>query len=103
MLPMSMDVHTGTLLMRMVILKNLSGNGALACTYLIYTRMNICIPRFKRTGRRNEIFLASKFGVTFDPKTGPGVRGDKEYVKEASDRSLRALGVDAIDLYYLHR
>jgi aryl-alcohol dehydrogenase-like predicted oxidoreductase len=59
--------------------------------------------RFKRTGKRDEIFLASKFGITFNPDVGVGVRGDKEYVKEAFNRSLARLGVDTIDLYYLHR
>jgi aryl-alcohol dehydrogenase-like predicted oxidoreductase len=59
--------------------------------------------RFKRTGKRNEIFLASKFGVTFNPEIGVYSRGDPEYVKEAANRSLARLGVDTIDLYYVHR
>lgn len=59
--------------------------------------------RLQRTGKRDEIFLASKFGVTFDPETGVTSRGDREYVKEAADRALKTLGVDTIDLYYLHR
>jgi aryl-alcohol dehydrogenase-like predicted oxidoreductase len=60
---------------------------------------------FKKTGRRNEIFLATKFGHTLDGhRTGKvAVRGDKEYVKEACDESLKRLGIDQIDLYYLHR
>lgn len=58
---------------------------------------------FKRTGKRNEIFLASKCGFTFNPETGPAARGDPEYVKEAANRSLERLGVDMIDLYYVHR
>ncbi|KAL0576027.1 Aldo-keto reductase str7 [Marasmius crinis-equi] len=53
---------------------------------------------FKRTGKRNEIFLASKFGIT-----AKGVRGEAAYVKEACNRSLSRLGVDHIDLYYQHR
>ncbi|KAF9260254.1 Aldo/keto reductase [Marasmius fiardii PR-910] len=53
---------------------------------------------FKRTGKRNEIFLATKFGVT-----PTGGRGDPEYVKEQCALSLKRLGVDQIDLYYAHR
>ncbi|KAF8605286.1 Aldo keto reductase [Ceratobasidium sp. AG-I] len=53
---------------------------------------------FKRTGKRNEIFLATKFALT-----PTGVRGTPEYVKEASARSLEKLGIDTIDLYYVHR
>ena len=60
---------------------------------------------FKTTGRKNEIFLATKFGHTLDGYiTGKvAVRGDKEYVKEACDGSLKRLGLDRIDLYYMHR
>ncbi|KAG9104733.1 hypothetical protein FRC06_011627, partial [Ceratobasidium sp. 370] len=44
------------------------------------------------------IFLATKFALTPD-----GPNGTPEYVKEASTRSLQRLGVDTIDLYYIHR
>ncbi|KAI0266189.1 Aldo/keto reductase [Gloeopeniophorella convolvens] len=53
---------------------------------------------FKRTGKRDEIFLATKFG-----NTQGGIRGDKAYVREAAESSLKKLGVNQIDLYYLHR
>ncbi|KAJ6475238.1 NADP-dependent oxidoreductase domain-containing protein [Mycena vitilis] len=53
---------------------------------------------FKRTGKRNDIFLATKFGIT--PQ---GVRGDPDFVKEQCASSLQKLGVDTIDLYYQHR
>jgi len=53
---------------------------------------------FKKSGKRDEIFLATKFGVT--PK---GINGTPEYCKEAFEKSLRRLGVDSVDLYYLHR
>ncbi|KAG9120650.1 hypothetical protein FRC07_003786 [Ceratobasidium sp. 392] len=53
---------------------------------------------FKRTGKRNQIFLASKFGVTPD-----GPRGDPEYIKASIEKSLARLGVEVIDLYYVHR
>jgi aryl-alcohol dehydrogenase-like predicted oxidoreductase len=54
--------------------------------------------------RRSEVVLATKFGLRriLDPRDG-GVRGDAAYVQQACDASLRRLGVDHIDLYYLHR
>ena len=50
--------------------------------------------------------LATKFGIVLDPETGyPNgeVDGSPAYVRSAVDASLRRLGVDTIDLYYLHR
>jgi aryl-alcohol dehydrogenase-like predicted oxidoreductase len=58
--------------------------------------------RFKKTGKRNEIFLATKFGLAGgDPSRV--VNGDPEYVHAAFNKSLSRLGVDYVDLYYLHR
>jgi aryl-alcohol dehydrogenase-like predicted oxidoreductase len=53
---------------------------------------------------RAEVVLATKFGVLRDPETRRpvGVRGDADYVKAACEASLRRLGTDYIDLYYLH-
>lgn len=57
---------------------------------------------FKRTGKRDEIFLATKFAGHFaDGKMT--VRNDPEYVREACEKSLKRLGVSTIDLYYCHR
>ena len=55
-------------------------------------------------GRRHEVVLATKFGIvrTGDPSYR-GLRGDPEYVRESCEGSLRRLGTDYIDLYYLHR
>jgi len=56
-------------------------------------------------GRRDEVFLATKFGNVRkkgDP-TFWGVSGTPEYVRSACDASLQRLGVDHIDLYYQHR
>lgn len=56
-------------------------------------------------GRRNRIFLATKFGIVRD-RNDPnkrGVSGKPEYVKAMCDESLKRLGVDTIDLYYQHR
>ena len=59
---------------------------------------------FEKTGKRKDIFLATKFANTYDNGRLTGkVRGDREYVKSACQRSLDRLGVDMIDLYYQHR
>ena len=55
-------------------------------------------------GRRDEVQLATKFGI--DRTMGDGqrvLRGERAYVKQACETSLLRLGVDVIDLYYLHR
>lgn len=55
-------------------------------------------------GRRDEVLLASKFGLVWREEVAAGfdVRADPTYVREACEASLRRLGVDEIDLYYLH-
>jgi aryl-alcohol dehydrogenase-like predicted oxidoreductase len=55
--------------------------------------------------RRDQVILATKFGVIRDPDdpTARGLNGSPEYVKQAADASLKRLGVDHIDLYYQHR
>ena len=58
---------------------------------------------FKRTGKRDEIFLATKFALAIGKDGSFGVRNDPEYVKEACEKSLKRLGVPSIDLYYCHR
>ncbi|KAJ7254985.1 Aldo/keto reductase [Mycena haematopus] len=57
---------------------------------------------FKRTGKRAEIFLCSKFGATGVPQKRT-IDGSPAYAKTAIELSLKRLGVDYIDLYYLHR
>src|SRR5271165_2501308 len=55
-------------------------------------------------GRRDEVFLATKFGNVRGPNGEfLGTRGDAAYVREACEASLKRLGVDHIDLYYQHR
>lgn len=55
-------------------------------------------------GRRNEIILASKFGIVRDTEGHSfGVNGRPEYVQKCCEASLRRLRVPLIDLYYLHR
>ncbi len=56
------------------------------------------------TGRRDEVQLATKFGI--DRTAGDDkrvVRGERRYVKRACEASLLRLGAEVIDLYYLHR
>jgi aryl-alcohol dehydrogenase-like predicted oxidoreductase len=55
--------------------------------------------------RRDEVVLATKFGLVRDPENprARGVNGRPEYVLDACDGSLRRLGLDHIDLYYQHR
>ncbi|HEY5855167.1 MAG TPA: aldo/keto reductase [Aldersonia sp.] len=55
-------------------------------------------------GRRDEVRLASKFGLVWRGEAAGAfeVRADPAYVRRASEASLRRLGVDVIDLYYLH-
>ncbi len=55
--------------------------------------------------RRDEVFLATKFGIVRDPNdpTKRGINGRPEYVRASCEGSLKRLGIDTIDLYYQHR
>ena len=56
-------------------------------------------------GRREQVVLATKFGIVRDPKNPNvrGVNGKPDYVRSSCEGSLRRLGVETIDLYYQHR
>ncbi|MDR0480618.1 MAG: aldo/keto reductase, partial [Gallionellaceae bacterium] len=56
-------------------------------------------------GRRDKVFLATKFGIVRDPgdTSARGVNGRPEYVRQSCEASLKRLGIDHIDLYYQHR
>jgi aryl-alcohol dehydrogenase-like predicted oxidoreductase len=57
-------------------------------------------------GRRTGVVLATKFGFLARPSQNPSnplIDGSPAYVKSACEASLQRLGVDVIDLYYLHR
>jgi aryl-alcohol dehydrogenase-like predicted oxidoreductase len=59
-------------------------------------------------GRRDEVFLATKFGIKLEPGEPGGapyrsVDGSPAYVREACEGSLERLKVEHIDLYYQHR
>jgi aryl-alcohol dehydrogenase-like predicted oxidoreductase len=58
------------------------------------------------SARRDEVFLATKFGIKLvsdGDLLNRTIDGRPEYVREACDASLQRLGVDHIDLYYQHR
>ncbi|UVM07785.1 aldo/keto reductase [Pseudomonas laurylsulfatiphila] len=56
-------------------------------------------------GKRDQVFLASKFGIVRDPANpgARGVNGRPEYIRQSIDGTLKRLGVDTLDLYYQHR
>jgi len=56
-------------------------------------------------GKRDQVFLASKFGIVRDPSNPAlrGVNGRPEYIRSAIDGTLKRLGVETLDLYYQHR
>jgi aryl-alcohol dehydrogenase-like predicted oxidoreductase len=55
-------------------------------------------------GRWKEVVLATKFGVMRGPNgEWLGLNGQPEYIKKACDQSILNLGIEAIDLYYMHR
>jgi aryl-alcohol dehydrogenase-like predicted oxidoreductase len=55
--------------------------------------------------RRDEVVLATKFGIVRDPDdpSRRGINGRPEYVRSSCEGSLRRLGLDHIDVYYQHR
>ncbi|HEY5107497.1 MAG TPA: aldo/keto reductase [Caulobacteraceae bacterium] len=55
--------------------------------------------------RRDQVFLATKFGIVMDPSDPArrGINGRPDYIRSAVEGSLRRLGVETIDLYYQHR
>lgn len=53
--------------------------------------------------RRHNLVIASKFGLQAQTSSSRQVSGHPDYVKQAVHNSLRRLGMDYLDLYYLHR
>jgi aryl-alcohol dehydrogenase-like predicted oxidoreductase len=56
-------------------------------------------------GRRDRVVIATKAGLVVEDKAtfGFGRNGQPEHIREACDESLERLGIEVIDLYYLHR
>jgi aryl-alcohol dehydrogenase-like predicted oxidoreductase len=57
------------------------------------------------SGRRGQVFLATKFGIQRDPVNPRmrGISGKPDYVRSSCEGSLKRLNVERIDLYYQHR
>ncbi len=89
-------------------LETLNASLDLGCTFLDTADMygrgenEKLLAKILKT-RRDEVVLATKFGITRGEGNSRGVDGRPEYVKSACDASLERLGVDHIDLYYQHR
>jgi aryl-alcohol dehydrogenase-like predicted oxidoreductase len=66
------------------------------------TRHEVLLGRAVQ-GFRDEVYLTSKFGNIDLPDGKKATNGRPEYVFESCDASLKRMGVDVIDLYYLHR
>lgn len=56
-------------------------------------------------GRRDKVFLATKFGIVRDPAnpTARGSNGHPDYIRQSVEGSLKRLQTEVIDLYYQHR
>ncbi len=53
--------------------------------------------------RRSDVFLATKFGITRSPEGALRIDNRPESIRAACDASLQRLGVESLDLFYLHR
>jgi aryl-alcohol dehydrogenase-like predicted oxidoreductase len=54
-------------------------------------------------GRRDQVVLATKFGMEMPDPPAPGPRGSADYIRNAVQDSLRRLRTDVIDLYWYHQ
>ncbi|XP_051133402.1 auxin-induced protein PCNT115-like [Andrographis paniculata] len=63
----------------------------------------ILLGKALKGGWRNKVEVATKFGVSLKGDEKLEVRGDPKYVRAACESSLQRLGIDCIDLYYVHR
>jgi len=67
------------------------------------------LGRFLKSRQRDEVLIASKFGVVRDPDGPSGSTYDRDldnspaYARSCCEASLKRLGTDYIDLYYIHR
>lgn len=70
-----------------------------------YGENEVLIGKAFKDRPRESFVLATKFGIVRDKndETKRGIRGDRAYVKQACEASLKRLGLETIDLYYQHR
>lgn len=66
------------------------------------TRHEVLLSRALK-GRRNEVLITSKFGNIDLPDGKKAANGRPEYAHKCCDESLKRMGLDVIDIYYLHR
>ena len=66
------------------------------------TRHEVLLARALK-GRRNDVLIATKFGNIDLPDGKKAANGRPEYVHQCCDESLQRMGVDVIDIYFLHR
>ena len=66
------------------------------------TRHEVLLSRALK-GRRNAVMIATKFGNIDMPDGKKGTNGRPEYVHQCCDESLKRMGLDVIDIYFLHR
>ena len=66
------------------------------------TRHEVLLSRALK-GRRNEVTIATKFGNIDLPDGKKATNGRPEYVHQCCDESLQRMGLDVIDIYFLHR
>ncbi len=66
------------------------------------TRHEVLLARALK-GRRNDVMIATKFGNIDLPDGKKATNGRPEYVHQCCDESLQRMGLDVIDIYFLHR
>ncbi len=66
------------------------------------TRHEVLLSRALK-GRRNDVMIATKFGNIDLPDGKKATNGRPEYVHKCCDESLQRMGLDVIDIYFLHR
>src|SRR6185436_336732 len=66
------------------------------------TRHEVLLGRAIK-GFRNEVLVSTKFGNIDLPDGGKATNGRPEYLRQCCDASLKRMGIECIDVYYLHR
>lgn len=99
-----LELHTGILLSERTV--NLSLHSIGLTRSSIYGDNEIMLGDwFQRTGKRDEIFLSSKFGIIMDVESFAfkGINSSAKSCRNACEESLKKMGIDHIDLCkFLH-